>query len=335
MKIPENYSSGEAGAHEEPSSGSMTSGESASQSNDTNERSDSEDYTDIRKRITEFLESRYSCEPADFITLEEFKQSYENDVPIAFCMLLLLHITAFNSFIHVNDFSPDEQPYLSLFKCVAENINDALSTVEAKFKTLKCKRRNFGDFNEIMEFVIKRSVREDTEISTILRNDVVVKSRRNPAPNNIFSVCFGSYTINFNAIADRDVPKDSSIEQICDLLLKDSARKVRTLRPLEESNQRFFICTDYNDSIIVTTDRYRQNMRDAGKSHKSELIFKNEGSEESKYKVKFILCQSMGEHGFFPFPVDVLQVFDKKTKKDWVKKMLTTAVLILYERVRT
>ncbi|KAI5150566.1 hypothetical protein ENBRE01_1576 [Enteropsectra breve] len=282
-----------------------------------------------KRRVVLDLLSDYSSEPLKTMPFDEYKKLYDDIWPLALCGCLLLNSSTLKSFLSENQFNSDEQPFLSSFKCAFESGN-LKEIAKEKYEEFHCHPRDFSNLSDMLQFIIEKLSAEDKRVEKMLCNTVYIKS-----PSNTVLKTFKSKTINFNETMAEEMLNGATVEQACDCYLRDDARVQNYLSSKATSSNYFFnFVTKYNDAIIVTTDRGMSSMRDKVQIRQSELKFANDGQGETTYKLKYMVIGGLKDelHKLLRFNVADLDVFDEETKEKWIRKCLTNAILLLYER---
>ncbi|KAI5152093.1 hypothetical protein ENBRE01_2564 [Enteropsectra breve] len=296
--------------------------------------SDSEESSENLDRVKKQLEEglkKISLEPLNIMTIDNFRKKFPKFSPISLCTRFLVSSETFHNLLHLNQFNSETQPFLRLFKDFAEEVNNPEILNIALDAELKCLPRYFNDFNDIMDFIIRKISDEDERVRHIFFNELSIKSQdgvRNLGTN-------ANNTIDLSILRRDNLGKSENIEQICERSLFAKAMRKDQYKNL--SPRDICVETKHSDVIVITTNYFTQKMREKGMKHQQELFFRNEGPEKIRYILKsFILEVTSESHNVtdrFPtFEVKWLNDLDEETKNEWIRKLLTNAIFLLYER---
>ncbi|KAI5150567.1 hypothetical protein ENBRE01_1577 [Enteropsectra breve] len=310
-----------------PQSNGQTDPEIQQISSQLNEEEESsEDLEKEREELNEEL-SGISFEPLDIMSFDIFRNNYPVYSPMSMCMKFLLNCYTLYAILRENDFNADTQPFLRFLKTCAEGVRDQEIFDAAVNAESKCRPRNNTDFNDIVEFVIRNISAEDERVHQIFYNELTIKS----ADDNSVLATIESSTVNLNYAVEINLQNAENIEKICNKCLMQQAleqEKIEPPQPLTTISE-----TKYSDVIVITTDRFMKTMRKRGIKHQSELIFENERQEISKFYLKSIFYeQDNGNDRFSTIEIAWLDVFDEDTREEWISKIQTNAIFLLYER---
>ncbi|KAI5150569.1 hypothetical protein ENBRE01_1579 [Enteropsectra breve] len=290
----------------------------------------SENLDKVKNAFEEYLKKIY-LEPLNIMTINNFRNKFPKFSPLAICANFLVGSETFHKLLHLNQFNSETQPFLRLFKDLAEEVKNPEIVNIAVNAEKKCLPRYFNDFNDIMDFIIRKISDEDERVRHIFYNELSIKSQdgvRNLGTNV-------TNTIDLSFARRDNLGKSENIEKICERSL--FAKAMRKDQYKELSPRDICVETKHSDVIVITTNYFTQMMREKGMKHQQELFFRNEGPERIRYILKSIISEtnsdSLDETKRFPtFEVKWLNIFDEETKNEWIRKLLTNAIFLLYER---
>ncbi|KAI5151174.1 hypothetical protein ENBRE01_1948 [Enteropsectra breve] len=278
------------------------------------------------------LLSKHSFEPLDMQhCLIAGLSARDTVISMSLCAFFLKEYTKFYTLITKNNFDSATQPFLSLFKYTLAIPGPKDAEIIEKYKELKCQPCAFSDYDSMMKFVIEKISSEDERVHSMFCNKVVIKT-----PGELFSPTVeSSNTFNFNNAVPNIWLNDVSIEKTCDHLLRSSDAVKDSMNTQNSRGLPSEIESKYSDAIIITTNLYVQAYRDTRRAHRTTLKFRNYGSEEAKYKIKAIICHAKNNEGrsfLSVFYTRTLHVFEEDVREEWIQKMFTNAVFLLYEK---
>ncbi|KAI5150568.1 hypothetical protein ENBRE01_1578 [Enteropsectra breve] len=301
------------------------SDEESGEESDEEERS-SEDIE--REEITEFF-SKTSFEPLGINELGNYKKNFPGYSPMVMCMRFLLSSSTLSNLMSDNHFNSDTKPFFQLLKIIAERgseeeITEAVATAEKKYPV-----RSIHSFNGMMDFVIRILSEEDERVCSIFCNELHFLS---PVDKSVQAKNV-AYTVDLNNALGIIIKEADRIERICNGSLWKNARLQVRFSELRSSVTK----TKYSDVIVITADRFIQKMREINIEHQTELFFQNTGPEKTRYLLKSVIFQTKSDSRFptdhfIEFDIHWLNVFDENTKNEWIRKLLTNAISLLYER---
>ncbi|KAI5152092.1 hypothetical protein ENBRE01_2563 [Enteropsectra breve] len=283
----------------------------------------------VKQNDTNDYFAKYVFEPIEMASFNQFKSDYAEHIPIAMCMRFLLGCGRLDNLLSKNQFNSNTQPFLSLLKHISEDYRHFYDIIRAHYAELNCQANHWQDFNDIMEFLIRKISEEDNTVHQIFNLQFIIEST-----GGTVAKTYNNKTINLNDAVELKIKPQFDISNIFSNLLNQKAlsKDYSNIMGIKVESTSM----KYNDAIVITTDRYMQIMRDHKIEHQSEFSIPK-SAHGSKYKLKCIFYETINPNDktrfkFLVSEVKQFDAFDEDTKNEWIRKLLTNAIFLLYER---